>query len=123
MLDFMWEEFHEVHDRTFGFNYRGQQDVELVNLRVRAVGRQTGRSSSADRGHGQSTGGAVRQARGLLALDRLDRRAAIPPRGLALDQHIAGPAIIEEYGSTIVMPPGWSLHADRYRNLILVSGR
>ena len=41
MLDFMWEEFHKVHDSTFGFNYRGQQDVELVNLRVRAVGRQS----------------------------------------------------------------------------------
>ena len=38
---------------------------------------------------------------------------------LALDQHLAGPAIIEEYGSTIVMPPGWALHTDRYRNLIL----
>jgi len=38
---------------------------------------------------------------------------------LALDQHIAGPAIIEEYGSTIVMPPGWALHTDRHRNLIL----
>ena len=41
MLDFMWAEFHNVHDRTFGFDYRGQQIVELVNLRVRAVGRQS----------------------------------------------------------------------------------
>ena len=42
---------------------------------------------------------------------------------LALDQHIAGPAIVEEYGSTIVMPPGWSLRTDRYRNLVLLKGR
>ena len=42
---------------------------------------------------------------------------------LALNQHIAGPAIVEEYGSTIVIPPTWSLHTDRFCNLILVSGR
>ena len=31
--------FHDVHDRTFGYAYRGQQEVEIVNLRVEAVGR------------------------------------------------------------------------------------
>ncbi len=52
MLDFMWEEFHDVHDSTFGFNYRGQQDVELVNLRVRAVGAgKVGRRSKPVRRH------------------------------------------------------------------------
>ena len=35
----MWSEFHKVHERTFGFAYEGKQDVELVNLRVQAVGR------------------------------------------------------------------------------------
>jgi N-methylhydantoinase A len=118
MLDFMWEEFHEVHDSTFGFNYRGQQDVELVNLRVRAVGRQSrpqikavesARTEAAPFGkrkvYWRSTGWTDVP---------LFHRAE-----LALDQHIAGPAIIEEYGSTIVMPPGWALHTDRYRNLIL----
>ncbi len=36
----MWKEFHKVHDRTFGFHYEGEQDVELVNLRIQAVGEQ-----------------------------------------------------------------------------------
>ena len=35
----MWSEFHQVHDRTFGFHYENQQDVEIVNIRVHAVGR------------------------------------------------------------------------------------
>ena len=118
MLDFMWEEFHKVHDSTFGFNYRGQQDVELVNLRVRAVGRQSrpqikaiesARSEAAPFGERK----VYWRATGWIDVP-LFRRSE-----LALDQHIAGPAIIEEYGSTIVMPPGWALHTDRYRNLIL----
>ena len=37
-IEFMWDAFHNVHDETFGFHYRGHQDVELVNLRVQAVG-------------------------------------------------------------------------------------
>ena len=118
MLDFMWEEFHKVHDSTFGFNYRGQQDVELVNLRVRAVGRQSrpqikaiesARSEAAPFGERK----VYWRATGWIDVP-LFRRSE-----LALNQHIAGPAIIEEYGSTIVMPPGWALHTDRYRNLIL----
>ena len=118
MLDFMWEEFHKVHDSTFGFNYRGQQDVELVNLRVRAVGRQSrpqieaiesARSKAAPFGQRK----VYWRATGWIDVP-LFRRSE-----LALDQHIAGPAIIEEYGSTTVMPSGWALHTDRYRNLIL----
>jgi N-methylhydantoinase A len=122
MLDFMWEEFHKVHDSTFGFNYRGQQDVELVNLRVRAVGRQSRpqiKAIESARGEGAPFGErkVYWRSTGWINVP-LFRRPE-----LALNQHIAGPAIIEEYGSTIVMPPSWSLHTDRYRNLILVSGR
>ncbi len=122
MLDFMWEEFHKVHDRTFGFNYRGQQDVELVNLRVRAVGRQSRpqikavesvQSEAAPFGERK----VYWRATGWIDVP-LFRRSE-----LALDQHISGPAIVEEYGSTIVMPPGWSLRTDRYRNLVLLKGR
>jgi N-methylhydantoinase A len=122
MLDFMWEEFHKVHDRTFGFNYRGQQDVELVNLRVRAVGKQSRPQIKAiESKHSAAAPFGKRKvywrATGWIDVP-LFRRAE-----LALDQHIAGPAIVEEYGSTTVMPPTWSLHTDRFRNLILVSGR
>ena len=122
MLDFMWAEFHNVHDRTFGFDYRGQQDVELVNLRVRAVGRQSRpqiKASESRRNEALAFGQrhVFWRATGWIDVP-LFRRSE-----LALDQRILGPAIIQEYGSTIVMPPGWSLHTDRFRNLILASGR
>jgi len=32
---------------------------------------------------------------------------------------ISGPAIIEEYGSTIVVPVNWSATRDEYGNLIM----
>ena len=121
-IDFMWDEFHNVHDRTFGFNYRGQQDVELVNLRVRAVGTQSRpQIKPVQSRHEPAAPFGQRKVywRSTGWIDvPLFRRSE-----LALDQRIAGPAIIEEYGSTIVMPPLWSLHSDRYRNLILARGR
>jgi N-methylhydantoinase A len=38
---------------------------------------------------------------------------------LIVDQTIEGPAIVEEYGSTVVVPGGWRLRPDSYGNLIL----
>jgi N-methylhydantoinase A len=32
---------------------------------------------------------------------------------------IAGPAIVEQFDATTVIPPGWSARVDGYRNLIL----
>jgi N-methylhydantoinase A len=114
----MWSEFHKVHDRTFGFHYEGRQDVELVNLRVQAVGRQH---------------------RPILKEERFGRNAA-PPFGsrpvywrqtgwvdcalyerttLGLGQEVEGPSIVEEYGSTVVVPKGWILRPDAYANLVL----
>src|SRR5262249_7755540 len=37
-IEAMWSGFHRVHRETFGYDYEGEQDVELVNLRVQAVG-------------------------------------------------------------------------------------
>jgi len=32
---------------------------------------------------------------------------------------ITGPAAIEQYESTIIVPPGWQTHGDAFGNLIL----
>jgi N-methylhydantoinase A len=32
---------------------------------------------------------------------------------------VAGPSIVEEFGSTTVVFPGWSLRVDGYGNLVL----
>lgn len=121
-LDFMWEEFHKVHDQTFGFNYRGEQDVELVNLRVRAVGLQ-----SRPQLKPTEVGGAPGAPFGKRKVYwRKTGWVEVPlyhRAELAVGQEIAGPAIIEEYGSTVVIPPAWSMRTDSYGNLILGHAR
>ena len=117
-VDHMWSAFHRVHDETFGFHYEGGQDVEVVSLRVQAIGRMH------------------RPAVGRLAAARTDREAPTTRkvywRGsgwtacpvwqrdrLGEGFSANGPAIVEEYGSTLVVPRGWSLAVDAYGNLIL----
>ncbi|HET7717677.1 MAG TPA: hydantoinase/oxoprolinase family protein [Bauldia sp.] len=117
----MWKEFHKVHDRTFGFHYEGEQDVELVNLRIQAVGEQhrpqlkpeTAARAPADP---FATRRAYWRQTGWIECP-LYRRTEI-----AFGQHIAGPAIVEEYGSTVVVPTGWGLKADAWGNLIVEKG-
>jgi N-methylhydantoinase A len=114
----MWTDFHRVHDRTFGFHYEGQQDVELVNLRVQAIGvqhRPTLKPDTAEREPAKPFGTRQAYWRQTGWVDcPLYHRAEIAYR-----QTIAGPAIIEEYGSTVVVPEGWTLRADGYANLVL----
>ena len=117
----MWTEFHKVHDRTFGFHYEGEQDVELVNLRIQAVGEQHRPSlmpETADRPPAKpfATRPAYWRQTGWIECP-LYRRTE-----LAFGQAIAGPAIVEEYGSTVVVPTGWSVRADAYGNLIVEKG-
>jgi N-methylhydantoinase A len=114
----MWKEFHKVHDRTFGFHYEGQQDVELVNLRVQAIGMQHRPSLKPDKSKRRPAQPfATRQVywrqAGWVECPLFSRTE------LAYDQTIVGPAIVEEYGSTVVIPQSWKLRVDGYGNLII----
>jgi N-methylhydantoinase A len=115
---FTWQDFHRVHDQSFGFHYEGKQDVELVNLRVRAVGIQNRptigtRDANATEAASFGSRKAYWKETGWLDCPLYERSALAP------GQAIAGPAVIQEYGSTVVVPRGWNCRADDYGNLIL----
>lgn len=114
----LWREFHRVHQRTFGFAYEGEQDVELVNLRVQAVGRvHRPLARKLDGGAGTAVPSGTRAVywRGKGWQDcAIYRRERLP-----LDATLDGPAIVEEYGSTVVVPAAWTLTVDPYGNLML----
>jgi len=117
-IDYMWKNLHRVHDQTFGFHYEGEQDVELVNLRVQAVGTQHRPSLKQDI--------AIRQPAVPFAKRKVYWRnfgwvncPLYRRTELAIGQNIEGPAVIEEYGSTVVVPASWTLRSDSYGNLIL----
>ncbi len=122
-IDFMWEDFHRVHDETFGFHYHGKQDVELVNLRIQAVG-EAHRPMQLMRRTNGKTESAPTSIRPVYWRDSGWVDCPIFDRAtIDADQMIPGPCVIEEYGSTIVVPGSWRSRCDHFGNLILERSR
>lgn len=110
--------FHQAHARRYGYA-QPQAAVELVTLRLTAVGpAQTpalprsplrpGRGEEAQTGQGW----VYFDARPVWT--PLYQRERLHP-GMAL----AGPAVIFQYDTTTVVPPGWDMAVDAWSNLIL----
>lgn len=119
-IDYMWDDFHRVHEETFGFHYKGVQDVELVNLRIQAVGeaqRPADLEALADGSGGSPEPSSRRQVYwrddGWVECNIYDRDSFGPGHS------VSGPTVIEEYGSTVVVPASWSIRCDKYGNMIL----
>ena len=111
--------FNTAHRRTFGYDYAGQQKIELVNLCVSGFGlierpqmpRLAGRpgNPAAKAGRAVYFGAEFRDT-------PVFDRASLPPAS-----RIVGPAVIEEFGSTTVVFPGQSVEVDPHGILIIRS--
>ena len=102
--------FHDAHERSYGYAYRSGETIEFVNWKVTGVGLIDRPSlelvAAAGSESASSTG-----TRGGYALYR---REALPAGFRA-----AGPAIVEEYGSTTAVDSGFGFEVDGFGNLVL----
>jgi N-methylhydantoinase A len=110
------EAFHAAHRKTFGYNYAGQQKVELVNFCVSAFGMIDRPSIPELDKSGAPPKPASRQVYfdGKFRDTPVFARASLPA-GFKLE----GPAIVEEFGSTSVVFPGQALTVDPHGILII----
>jgi len=116
-LEELVERFHERHQAVHGHAARGA-DVEAVSYRLRAVV-AVQKLDIAERppvaGDKAPTGTRrISDGRGHQVTAEIWRRADLPP-----DRLLQGPIIVEQLDSTTVVPPGWSVRCDSYRNLEL----
>ena len=108
--------FHAAHLKTFGYNYAGAQKVELVNYCVSGFGR-----IDRPRIPKLATAAAPPQpASRPVYFDGKFRDTPVYARAsLGAGAKIAGPAIVEEFGSTTVVFPGQQLDVDPHGILIV----
>jgi N-methylhydantoinase A len=109
--------FHATHEKRYG--YRSADPVEIVSLRVAAIGevekpalpewRQEGRLEDARRETRPAVFSGAVQPVPVYLRDKLPRAA-----------RLAGPAIVEEMGAVTVVPPGWRLEVGRLGELQLL---
>ncbi len=113
----MAERFHVEHDRTYGFA-AADEPIEVVSLRLTSVGRIAKPPPRTLEAGGDVEPKEHRpvyyaEAGGFVDCPIYDRYAL--PAGAAL----AGPVVIEELDSTVVVHPGYLVEVDRYGNLLL----
>jgi N-methylhydantoinase A len=122
-LDEAWraevlDRFHEAHQKLYGYGYRDdpRHGVEWVNLRVSGIGPIT-RPAIGRRSYGAVRPGPEPETTREVFYDEwapapIHRRAA-----LTAGTVIVGPAVIEEYGSTLPVHPGFTAVVDAFGNL------
>lgn len=109
-------EFHRRHEELYTYSVPNEP-VELVNLRLRAIGRvsKPPRAALSGKGSGKATA---------------SRRAWFPQNGvvdtpvwhrenLTAHTHLKGPAIIQEMSSATIVPPGAVVDVDAIGNLLV----
>jgi N-methylhydantoinase A/oxoprolinase/acetone carboxylase beta subunit len=111
-------DFHALHLRRYGYADE-ERAVEVVNLRVKAVG-VTEKPRLAEIEPGGKNPEAARIDRRPMRLESRSYRANVYRRDkLGAGNIISGPALVLDYESTAVVPPRFVGRVDRYGNLIL----
>ncbi len=112
-------DFHDKHRMTYGHS-NPDEPVQLVNLRVSAVGKTgaldfTAGAVPASAATHVSSREVYFKETGLAQCDVVTREGLLP----GAERH--GPVVIEAMDTTIVVPPGWRCRADA-RGFITLEG-
>lgn len=122
LADEVAETFHEAHRALYGYDFRGDADqhVEWVNFRATGIGHIQRPELSPE----PLTGGHAPPPRATrdVCFDADTGHQATPiywRMDLEPGTTFTGPAIIEEFGATVPIHPGFAVVVDEHRNLIV----
>jgi len=118
------DKFDEHHARIHGHAAK-ERPVEVVSYRVRArvAAPKYQQRLEAAPAAPRPVEGARKGARDIYFDGKTAASASVYERdGLDIGVRIAGPAVVEQFDATTIVPPGWSARVDGHRNLILEKG-
>ena len=121
-LNRMLDNFHERHHDAYGYSYKGEQIVEVVNLRVTAYANLPKYNIALLNSGNPNPSQIKKEARPVyFAKEDGFRDCSIQDRErLKSGDIVKGPAIIEQYDSTTVIQPEMLVKVDDLGNLIMV---
>ncbi|MFZ5870370.1 MAG: hydantoinase/oxoprolinase family protein, partial [Actinomycetota bacterium] len=120
LADAVANAFHAEHRRLYGYDFAGddRQQVEWVNLRVTGVGPiRRPELVEVDAGTGAET--ARTGTRSVWFGEQWSPAAVYDRALLGAGDVVTGPAVIEEFGSTVPVHPHFAAEVDRFGNLML----
>ncbi|QEC48408.1 hydantoinase/oxoprolinase family protein [Baekduia soli] len=126
-LDAAWSEdvaskFHDAHEKEYSRRFE-DSDIEIPNIRVRGIGLIPSLEMPEVEKGGASAEAALRHERD--AWFPIDGKLQqVPTRFYAREALLAGntiegPAVVNQYDSTTVIPPGLKAEIDRYGNIVI----
>ncbi len=116
------ENFHREHDRTYGYS-APQEPVELVNLRLSAIGQITKPHLHKLDNKNNEIGDAKKATRSVY-FSESDGFVECPIYDryhLGSGHNVKGPAVVEEIDSTTVIHPGYYALVDEFGNLMIAA--
>jgi N-methylhydantoinase A/oxoprolinase/acetone carboxylase beta subunit len=122
-------DFHDAHEREYSRRFE-ESDIEIPNIRVRGIGLIPPLEMPEVARGGESPAAALRHERE--AWFRVDGDLRELPtkfyarEGLAAGNRIDGPAVINQYDTTTIIPPDLTAEIDRFGNILIwieASGR
>ena len=118
------ESFHAAHEQTYG--YRREDDtIAIVSVRLKATIR-TQSLSFRELGvsFSQSTEKTAQpdSRRAYFGPQQGELDTRILSRGDLVEHAVAGPLIVEEFDTTVVVPARWQASVDAYGNIVLSKG-
>ncbi|MGI8433854.1 MAG: hydantoinase/oxoprolinase family protein [Nocardioidaceae bacterium] len=113
--------FHDEHRRLYGYDFRGddRQEVEWVNLRVSGIG-PIRKPDLREVGAGSGAPAAVTGSRKVRFDDWVETEV-LDRAKLGRGDRVDGPAVIEEFSSTVPLHPGFTAEVDRFGNLVITA--
>ncbi|MEM0458131.1 MAG: hydantoinase/oxoprolinase family protein, partial [Sulfolobales archaeon] len=106
--------FNEKHMSVYGFTM--DRPIEIVTIRLFGVARYT-KPRLPDPSRDLSP--VIREYRHVYIDGEWVRAPVYVRESLPMNFKIEGPAIIEEYSSTILIKPGWSGYVEKFGSIIL----
>jgi N-methylhydantoinase A len=119
LLDAVADRFHDEHRALYDYDFRGddRQQVEWVNLRVTGVGpiskppvQRVAPGEGAD---------VARTGTRPVYFDAWTDAAVYDRARLGAGDRVPGPAVLEEFSSTVPLHPGFAARVDDFGNLVI----
>jgi 5-oxoprolinase (ATP-hydrolysing) len=115
------ERFHTAHEAEYG--HRFDAAIEIINIRAVAIGRVDElQPAELEAGDGDPARALTLEREVVFDVDGEAERHRTPfyERGLLrAGDRISGPAIVEQYDTTTVIPPGLEAEIDRHGNILI----
>jgi N-methylhydantoinase A len=118
------EAFHDLHERVYGYAAR-DSEIELVSARVEAVAQLPKPALQEDPLSRQIPPAEALIGQRPVFFEEAGRFSPTPiyqRERLLAGNMLSGPALIEQYDTTTLLPPGWMTHVDRFTNLVIERG-